>query len=143
MFVTKKKPQGYKEHAIQFIVFYFGEGVIIIGCIANMKFYVSDIQESYKYIIIVHLENSGTEDLLLHIVQCWRACAVYEDKQGLPMVLYCSGMMYKYYYRLRFPPIRKMRKEKISKMKYSTIYHISSKSVCVLIVFNMVFNVQE
>ena len=30
-----------------------------------------------------------------------------------------------------------MKKEKIFTMKYSTIYHISSKTVCVLIVFNI------
>ena len=44
--------------------------------------------------------NPGTEDLLLHIVQCWHACAVNEENQDLPLVLYCSHMMYKYYSRL-------------------------------------------
>ena len=58
-----------------------------------MKLYVFDIEESYKDTIIGHLLNSGTADLLLHIVRCWRACAVGEEKQVLSMVLYCSGMV--------------------------------------------------
>ena len=61
-----------------------------------MKLYLPDIKESYKDTIIGHLRNSGTTDLLLRIVQYLRACAVDEEKRALPMVLYCSGMMYKY-----------------------------------------------
>ena len=62
-----------------------------------MKLYVSDIVESYKDSIIGNLVNSGTADLLLHIVQCCRVCAVNEENQALVMVLYCSHIMYKYY----------------------------------------------
>ena len=36
---------------------------------SNMKLYVSDIVQSYKDIIMGHLGNVGTEDLLLHVVQ--------------------------------------------------------------------------
>ena len=53
-----------------------------------MKLYVSDIEESYKYTSIGNLLNSGTEDLLLHIVHYWRVCAVNEGNRDLPMVLY-------------------------------------------------------
>ena len=45
MLVINKKPQGYKEHVISFIVFEFGEGVTIIYWIANMKLSKSDIEE--------------------------------------------------------------------------------------------------
>ena len=61
-----------------------------------MKLYVSDILESYKDSIIHHLGNSGTEYLLLPIVQCLCACKNDEENQALPMVLDCSFMMYKY-----------------------------------------------
>ena len=71
-----------------------------------MKLYVYDIEESYKYTIIIHLENTGTVDLLLHIVHCWSTCAVDEEKYAVPVVLYCSGMMYKYYSCLGFFPIK-------------------------------------
>ena len=54
--------------------------------------------------------NSGTENLLLHMLQCWRSCLVDEEKRSLPMVLYCLGIMYKYYYHLGFLPIKTMRK---------------------------------
>ena len=53
-----------------FISFAFGEGITIIDWLANMKLYVSDIEESSKDTIIRNLENSGTSDLLLHIVPC-------------------------------------------------------------------------
>ena len=72
-----------------------------------MKLYVSDIEESYNYTIIGHLESSGTADLWLHTVQCWRTCAVDKEKQALPMVFYCSVITYRYYSRLVFPPIKK------------------------------------
>ena len=61
-----------------------------------MKLYVFDIEESYQDTIIGHLVNSGTEDLLLHIVQRWRVCAVNEENWALTMVLHCLHMMYKY-----------------------------------------------
>ena len=51
--------------------------------------HVSDIEESYKETIIGHLGNSDTADLLLHIVNCWRACAVNEENHNLTMVMYC------------------------------------------------------
>ena len=46
------------------------------------------------------MKNTGIENLLLHIVQCWCACAVEKYNQSLPLVLYCSGIMYKHYPRL-------------------------------------------
>ena len=67
-------------------MFDFGECVTIIDCMESMKMFVSDIKESYKYTIIGHMENSDGSYLLLHIVQCWRACAVNEEKRVLPMV---------------------------------------------------------
>ena len=43
----------------------------------------------------------GTTELLLQIIQCRCACAVYE-KRYLPIVLYCLRLMYKYYSHLEF-----------------------------------------
>ena len=86
-----------------------------------MNLYASDIEESYKDKIIYHLGNSGTADLLLHILKCWRAGAVDEEKQYLSMVLYCSDMMYKYYSRLGFTQSNTKRKENIFTMKHPTI----------------------
>ena len=67
---------------------------------------MSDIVESYKDTIISNLGNAGTSYLLLHIVQCCRACAVDKDNQALPMALYCSCMTYKYYSCIGFLPIK-------------------------------------
>ena len=92
-----------------------------------MKLYVSNIEESYKGTIIGLLVNPGTSDLLLNIVQCWRACSVNEENRALPMVLYCSKMMYKYYSFPGFFQSNTMSMQKIFTIKYSTIYHISSK----------------
>ena len=78
-----------------------------------MKLYVSDIEESYKDKIIGNMENSGTLDLLLHIIQCWRECEVNEEIWYLTMLLYCSHMMYKYYSYLGFPPNQTKRGRKI------------------------------
>ena len=64
------------------------------------------INKSYKYTIIGHLVNSGTSYLILHTVQCWHACEFDIEKRALPLVLYCSGMIYQYYYRLGFFPIK-------------------------------------
>ena len=50
----------------------------------NIKLYVSDIQESYKDTIIGNLVNSGTEDLLLHILQFRCACAGDEENSLCP-----------------------------------------------------------
>ena len=80
MLVTNNNPQGYKEHVISFIVFDFIEGVTIIDWLENMNLYVSYIKELYKETIIGNMGNSGTSDLLLHIVQCWRECVVNEKK---------------------------------------------------------------
>ena len=52
-----------------------------------MKLYVSNIVESYKDSIIGHLVNSGTSDFSLNMVQCWRACTVYEKNRDLSMVM--------------------------------------------------------
>ena len=43
------------------------------------------------------MENSGTAELLFHIVQCCTTYASDGNKWDLPMVLHCSGIMYKYY----------------------------------------------
>ena len=67
-----------------------------------MNIYVSYIVESYKDSIIDHLEYAGTEAFLLHIVQYWCLCAVNKDNWCLPMVVYCPGMIYKYYYHPGF-----------------------------------------
>ena len=59
-----------------------------------MNLYLSDIVESYKDKIIGHFGNAGTIDLLLHIVHCWRVCAVDKENRTLPMALNCSRMVY-------------------------------------------------
>ena len=51
-----------------------------------MKIYVSDFDKSYKDTIIGHLGNSGTVDLLLHILQFWSACALDKYEQILMSV---------------------------------------------------------
>ena len=81
MLVTNKKPQEYKEHTISFTVFYSVENVSIVYFLENMNIHVSGIEKSYKYAIIGHLVHLGTDNLLLHIVQCWRGCAVDEEKK--------------------------------------------------------------
>ena len=90
-----------------------------------MNLYVSHIEESYKDTVIDILGNSGTSDLLLHIVTCWTSCAVNEENEGTTTVLYCSRMMYKYYDRLDFLPIKKIRKKRYSQwniQQYTTFY---------------------
>ena len=47
---------------------------------------MSDIKESYKYTIIGHIVNSGSEYLLFHIVHRWRAFELDEEKWALPIV---------------------------------------------------------
>ena len=96
MLVPNKNPQGYKEYYVLFISFDFGEGVTIIYWLANMKLYMSDIEESYKDTIIGNMVNPGTADLLLHMVPFWRACAFNEENQALYMIMYCSHVIYKY-----------------------------------------------
>ena len=71
-----------------------------------MKLHVYNIEESYEDKIIGNLGNSGTEILLLHILQCWSACAVDEYNWNLHMVLYSLSMMYKHYSFLGFYPIK-------------------------------------
>ena len=68
---------------------------------------MSGIVESYKYTIIRKLRKSGTPYLLLHMDQYWCACSVDKDKQDLPMIMYCSSIMYKYYSYLGFHWLRK------------------------------------
>ena len=107
-----------------------------------MKFYVYNIEESCKEAIIGHLGNSGTADLLLHIVLYWSACEADEEKWSLPMVLYCSDMMYTYYYRLGFYPIKNNEEGKnIHNEIFNNIPHFIKK-FCMLIVFNMFLNIQ-
>ena len=87
-------------------MFDFVEVVTIIDWLENMDLCVSDIVESYKDTIIGNLGNKGTEDLLLYILQCWRAFEFDKENSDLPIVMYCSVIMYKYYSCLRFFPIK-------------------------------------
>ena len=87
MLVQNNNPPGYKGYLNYFLSFSFGEGVTIIEWPVNMKFYVSDVVESYKETIIVHLGNIGTTDLVLHIVQCWRAYAGDKENWDISIVL--------------------------------------------------------
>ena len=86
-------PLGYKEHLIYFIVFYFGGGVKIIYCLANMKPYVLDIVKSYEDTIIYFLSNSRTTDLLLNIVICWYAPALRNEKIDHYLCSYLSVLL--------------------------------------------------
>ena len=71
---------------------------------------------------------SDTADLLLHIVQCWRIWVVNEENQALHMVLYCSHMMYKYYYHLECYPIKHNEEEKyIHNEVFNNIPHFIKK----------------
>ena len=72
-----------------FIAFTFVGGVTIMYWPENMNIYVSNIEESYKGAIIGYLRCSVTEASLFHIVQCWRSCAVDEEKRYLPISMYC------------------------------------------------------
>ena len=108
-----------------------------------MKLSVYDIEGSYKNTFVSHLSNSGTEDCLLHTVQCWSACAVNEKNQALPMVMYCSHIMYTYYSHIGFLPIKHNEEGKDTHNEiFKDIPHFI-RSVCMLIVFHMVFFVQE
>ena len=78
----------------------------MIDCLTSMNPYVSDIVKSYKNTVIGYLQNAGTSHFLLHIVQCYHACEFDEDNQSLPVVIYCSDMMYKYYSSIGFLPIK-------------------------------------
>ena len=71
-----------------------------------MKIYVSNIVESYKDTIIGHFGNADTADLILHIVQCGRACEFDKENCDLPRVFYCSGIVCKYHSCLGFIPIK-------------------------------------
>ena len=85
---------------------------------------MSDIEESYKNTIVGHLVNSGTEDLLLHIVQCWREFSFNEEKLKLPIFMCFLVKMYRYYSYLGCFSIKNNEERKIFILKYSTIYHI-------------------
>ena len=63
-----------------------------------MKLYVSNIEESYKDIIIGNMVNS--ENLSLQLVHCWHACTFNEENKALTLVLFCSHMLFKYYSHL-------------------------------------------
>ena len=89
-----------------FISFSFVEGFTIIDWLSTMKLYVFDILKSYKDTVIGNIGNSGTTYLLLHIVQFFHECAVDEENLYLHMVIYCSHMMYKFYSRFGFSPIK-------------------------------------
>ena len=69
------------------IVFFLGEGVTIIDWMENSKHFVPEIVESYKYETIHLGGNSGTYNLLIHIVQCWFECSVDDHNQALPVVV--------------------------------------------------------
>ena len=66
--------------------FVFIEGIEIVYWMKKTKAHVSEIVESYKYGIIRFGGKTGNADLLLHIVQCWRACLVYDQNKALPVV---------------------------------------------------------
>ena len=87
MLVAKNYPQWYKEHVILFITFPFGEGITIIYLDGNIKLYLYNIDILYKDTIIGNMGNSGTVDLLLHVVYCWLACAVNKENQAITFVL--------------------------------------------------------
>ena len=46
------------------------------------------------------------------MLQCWHACAVDKYNKDLPLVLYCSDMMYKYDSNLGFFTNKKQREVK-------------------------------
>ena len=120
--LPNKNPQGSKEHVIFLIAFGFGEVVTITYWLENMILYVSDIEESYIDTIIGHLINSGTAHLLLHIVQCWCACAVDEKKRDIyGSVLTRHDLCENIILVLGCPQSNTTRKENIFTIKYSTI----------------------
>ena len=57
MLATNINPQEYTEYVISFIAFAVGECVTIIYWPANMKIYVFNIEELYKYTIIGNIAN--------------------------------------------------------------------------------------
>ena len=67
-----------------------------------MKIYVPNIDKSYQDTIIGNLKNSETLYSLPQMVYCWRTCEVNKEKRALPMVMYCYGMIYKYFLVLVF-----------------------------------------
>ena len=97
-----------------------------------------DAVESYKETILGPLINSGKEDLLLHTVKCWNAYAVDEKNWSIHTVLYCSGIMYKYYSCLGFLPIKNNEEENdINKEVFSSTPHFI-KTVFISTVFRIV-----
>ena len=108
-----------------------------------MNNYVSEILEAYKDRIIGYLRNSGTADLLLYIVQCWYTCAVDEENQALPVVIYCSSIMYKYYSHLGFLLIKQNEEGNyIHKELFNNITHFIKKFPHVNCIHDDFFNVQ-
>ena len=94
-----------------------------------MKLYVSGIVESYKYTIIGHLGNAGTEDLLLHIIQYWCACEFSKEIQYLHVSLYFSYMVYKYYYFIGLLPMKYNDKGNIYNEIFNNIPHFVKNSL--------------
>ena len=96
----------------------------------NLKPYVSDILESYKDTRVVILGNTGTVYFLLQIVQCRSACAVDDDNWSLPVVLYCSEIMYKYYSHIGFLLIKHDEEgNDIDKELFNSIPHFTKNSL--------------
>ena len=99
--------------------------------------------ESYRDKIICHLGNPVAADLLLHIVQWWSSCEVDEENLDLPMFMYCSGIMYKYYSRLGFSLIKQNKEEKyIQSEIFNNITHFIKNRLHVNFIQD-VFSVQE
>ena len=66
------------------------------------------------------------------MVHCWHACIVDDEKQDLPTVMYCSVMMYNYYYLLGFYPIKHNEEEKdINNEIFNHMPHFTKTRLCV------------
>ena len=95
-----------------------------------MKLFVSGIVESYRDKSIGHLRNLGKTNLLLHIVQCWHVFEVDKENWGLTIVLYCLGIIYKYYSRLGFIPTKQKQDGKqIHNEIFNNIPHFIKNSL--------------
>ena len=76
--------------------------------------------------------NTGTEDLLLCIVQFWCTSTVDEDNWTLTMVIYCSVMMNTYYSFLGFIPIKHNEEVKdICEELFNSVPHLIYNFICV------------
>ena len=71
------------------------------------------------------LNNSGNTEIFLKIIQCWRACAIKnEPDQAPPMVIHQVSLMYPYYSRLVFFPIKHNSVEDQTNKEYFSVYLI-------------------